>query len=117
MKVSTIAMPGTPFAGGHHYDVFLSGDTPLTSKLIMPVLINAEDGTLSETRQLPWYAQALFISRPLHFGDYGGIPLKIIWCLLDLVSLTVLSSGIYLWVARLKRGAADGAQAPAAGLA
>jgi uncharacterized iron-regulated membrane protein len=101
MKVESVAMPGTPFAGGHHYAVFLRGDQPLTSRLIKPVLINAADGTLSDTRELPWYAKALFISKPLHFGDYGGMPLKIIWALLDVVTLIVLGSGLYLWVARL----------------
>jgi uncharacterized iron-regulated membrane protein len=39
----------------------------------------------------------------LHFGDYGGMPLKIIWALLDLVTLMVLGSGLYLWTARLRR--------------
>jgi len=36
----------------------------------------------------------------LHFGDYGGLPLKIIWALLDLVTITVLGSGLYLWLRR-----------------
>jgi uncharacterized iron-regulated membrane protein len=100
MEIATVAMPGTLFAGRHHYNVFLSGNEPLTSKLIVPALINAADGTLTEKRSLPWYAQALFLSRPLHFGDYGEMPLKIIWALLDLVALVVLGSGLYLWVAR-----------------
>ena len=30
-------------------------------------------------REMPWYAKALSLSRPLHFGDYGGLLLKIIW--------------------------------------
>jgi uncharacterized iron-regulated membrane protein len=98
-------MPGTPFAGGHHYDVFLSGNQPLTSRLIKPVLVNAADGTLSDSRELPWYAKALFISKPLQFGDYGGELLKIIWALLDVVTLVVLGSGLYLW-ARLRPMAA-----------
>jgi uncharacterized iron-regulated membrane protein len=101
MKVKSMAMPGTPFAGGHHYGVYLSGDQPLTSRLLKPVLINAADGTFSETRELPWYAKALFVSKPLHFGDYGGMPLKIIWALLDVVTLIVLGSGLYLWAARI----------------
>jgi uncharacterized iron-regulated membrane protein len=104
MKVESVAMPGTPFAGGHHYNVFLRGDQHLTSRLIQPVLINAADGTLSETRELPWYAKVLFISKPLHFGDYGGMPLKIIWAMLDLATLIVLGSGLYLWLARLNAG-------------
>ncbi len=104
MTVATVAMPGTLFAGRHHYDVFLSGDQPFTSKLIMPVLINAEDGSLTEMRSLPLYAKALFMSCPLHFGDYGGMPLgKIIWALLDIVTIIVLGSGLYLWFAKLRR--------------
>lgn len=102
MTVATVAMPGTLFAGRHHYDVFLSGNEPLTSKLIMPVLINAADGSLTEMRSLPLYAKALFLSRPLHFGDYGGMPLKIIWALLDVITIIVLVSGLYLWFARRK---------------
>jgi uncharacterized iron-regulated membrane protein len=105
MTVATVAMPGTRFAGRHHYDVFLRGDQPFTSKLIMPVLINAEDGSLTEMRSLPLYAKALFMSQPLHFGDYGGLPLKIIWALLDIVTIIVLGSGLYLWLAKLRRPA------------
>jgi uncharacterized iron-regulated membrane protein len=38
------------------------------------------------------------VSQPLHFGDYGGAPLKIIWALLDLGLIVVLASGIFLWL-------------------
>jgi uncharacterized iron-regulated membrane protein len=37
---------------------------------------------------------------PLYFGGYGGPPLKIIWTLLDLVSIVVLGSGLYFWLSR-----------------
>jgi uncharacterized iron-regulated membrane protein len=116
MTVASIAMPGSLFAGGHHYGVFLHGDTPLTSKLIKPVMINAADGSFSESRELPLYAKALFVSKPLHFGDYGGLPLKIIWALLDLVTLVVLGSGLYLWAARLRTSPARRTDAVAHGL-
>jgi PepSY-associated TM region len=62
-------------------------DTPPTYRPIKPVLINAADGTFSESCELPWYAKALFVSEPLHFGDHGGMPLKIIWALLDLATI------------------------------
>jgi uncharacterized iron-regulated membrane protein len=55
---------------------------------------------------MPWYLRALEVSRPLHFGDYGGTPLKIIWAVLDLVTIIVLCSGLYLWIARRKSAAA-----------
>jgi uncharacterized iron-regulated membrane protein len=44
--------------------------------------------------------RALELSRPLHFGNYGGMPLKIIWALLDIVTIIVLGSGLYLWLGR-----------------
>jgi uncharacterized iron-regulated membrane protein len=54
---------------------------------------------------MPWYLRALQTSRPLHFGDYGGLPLKILWALLDVMAIVVLYSGIYLWLAKRKFGA------------
>jgi len=110
-KLSTLAMPGTPFAGGHHYGVYLNGNTPLTSRLLKPVLINAEDGTLSESREMPLYVTAFFISKPLHFGDYGGMPLKIIWAVLDVITLIVLWTGIHLWLPMRRRPTSLGASA------
>ena len=47
---------------------------------------------------MPWYAQVLFVSQPLHFGNYGGLPLKVLWALLDGLAIVVLGSGVYLWL-------------------
>lgn len=90
----------TDFSTTHHYMVAMRGDAPLTARLIQPVLVDAETGALTETRALPWYVATLLISQPLHFGDYGGLPLKIIWAILDIVTIIVLGSGLYLWLAR-----------------
>jgi uncharacterized iron-regulated membrane protein len=100
LKLSFVAFPGTPFAGPHHYAVFMRGTTPLTARLLKPVLIDAQTGELTATRTLPWYVTALLVSQPLHFGDYGGMPLKVLWALLDLVTIVVLGSGLYLWLKR-----------------
>jgi len=98
MSLSFMAFPGNGFAGPRHFVAFMQGNSPLTSKLLKPVLIDAQTGVVVETRELPWYVTALLISKPLHFGDYGGLPLKIIWALLDLLSIAVLGSGLYLWL-------------------
>ena len=47
--------------------------------------------------------KALFISQPLHFGDYGGTPLKIIWALLDGFTIVVIGSGLYLYLVRWRK--------------
>lgn len=98
MQLSFLAFPGNDFASPHHYMAYMQGTTALTSKLLKPVLIDASDGEVTDKRDLPWYVSALLLSQPLHFGDYGGLPLKILWALLDIISVVVLCSGIYLWL-------------------
>lgn len=100
MRVQFVAFPGGYFSSKHHYAVFMQGETPLTKKLLTPALIDAQTGELTAMRSMPWYAQALLLSQPLHFGDYGGLPLKILWAVLDLFSIVVLGSGLYLWLGR-----------------
>lgn len=103
MRPSVVAFPGTPFTSASHYVVFMKGNTPLTARLAKPVLIDAETGTYTDARDMPWYVTTLLLSQPLHFGDYGGMPLKIIWAILDIGTIAVLGSGLYLWVARRER--------------
>lgn len=95
-----VAFPGTSFSSPHHYAVFFQGATPLTQRLLTPALIDAQTGRFTDARPMPWYNQALSLSRPLHFGDYGGLPLKLLWAALDLFTIVVLASGIYLWLGR-----------------
>ena len=100
MKLSFVAFPGSEYSSRHHYAVFLTGATPLTEKLMKPALIDAQTGRLTAMSDMPFYAKILFLSQPLHFGDYGGLPLKIIWALLDIAAIAVLGSGVYLWLGR-----------------
>ncbi|MDB5654623.1 MAG: hypothetical protein JWQ94_2236 [Tardiphaga sp.] len=100
MTATSVVFPGSPFGSPYHYLIWTKGKQPLTSRLFSPVLVDARNGQLTNIVAMPWYLRALELSRPLHFGDYGGLPLKIIWALLDLVSITVLGSGLYLWLSR-----------------
>jgi uncharacterized iron-regulated membrane protein len=104
MIPSFVAFPGSIFSSKSHYAVFLHGNEPLTSRLLKPALIDAETGKLTDSRDMPWYVSTLFLSQPLHFGDYGGMPLKIVWALLDVLTIIILSTGIYLWLRRRKAG-------------
>lgn len=111
MKIGFVAFPGTPFTSAHHYGIFMRGDEALTSRLYKPVLVDAQTGQITDRRELPWYLKALLISQPLHFGDYGGGWMQFLWALLDIATIVVLGSGLYLW---FKRGKAAGATAGAA---
>lgn len=104
MVPAFVSFPGTGYSGNHHYGVFLHGNTPLTERLYRPVLIDAETGELTAKPEVPGYMTTLLLSQPLHFGDYGGMPLKILWALLDLLTIGVLVSGLYLW---FKRGSTE----------
>jgi uncharacterized iron-regulated membrane protein len=101
MELSFIAFPGTAFSSPHHTTFFMRGNEPFTSKLLKPVLVDAKTAQVTAAPELPWYLTALLVSQPLHFGDYGGMPMQILWALLDIATIIVLGSGLYLW---LKRG-------------
>ncbi|CAD5106579.1 PepSY-associated TM helix domain-containing protein [Zestomonas carbonaria] len=105
MKPDFIAFPGTRFSSEHHYTVFMKGGTHLTSHLWTPVLIDAKSLEVTAVGERPWYMDALAMSQPLHFGDYGGRPMQILWALLDVLTIIVLGSGLYLWWVRRRASA------------
>jgi uncharacterized iron-regulated membrane protein len=99
-KLSFVAFPGTSFSTPHHNTFFLRGNTPLTARMLQPVMVDARSTEVSAAPPMPWYVSTLLLSQPLHFGDYGGLPMKILWALLDITTIVVLSSGLYLWLSR-----------------
>ncbi|MFC6197305.1 PepSY-associated TM helix domain-containing protein [Ponticaulis profundi] len=101
--VQFVAFPGGDWSTDYHMAIFIRGSTSLTSHIVTPVLIEAETGEFAGMRAMPWYMKALAFSGPLHFGDYGGMPLKVIWALLDVFSIIILGSGLYLWLAKGRR--------------
>ena len=125
--LSFLAFPGNEFASPHHFTAFMVGEEARTARLFTAVLVDAETGDVLEVSSMPWYAQVLFVSQPLHFGNYGGLPLKVLWALLDVLAIVVLGSGVYLWLKKrnvtfdqwLRDARGDGAPAeppPALGL-
>jgi len=103
MRPDFIAFPGTRFSSEHHYAVFMNGATHLTSHLFTPVLIDARTLEVTAVGDRPWYMDAMGLSQPLHFGDYGGRPMQILWALLDVLTIVVLGSGLYLWWGRQRK--------------
>ncbi len=114
MKVAFVAFPGTDFSSPHHYGVYLRGGEHVTAKLLKPVLVDAATSQVTDARELPWYLTMLLVSQPLHFGDYGGMPMQILWAVLDIVTIVVLVTGLYLWVKRRQPQARDSAAGAAA---
>lgn len=100
MRVTSVVFPGNPFGSPRHYLMWARGASTLSSRMFSPILVDPRSGELAAVVKMPWYLKALEVSRPLHFGDYGGLPLKVLWALLDLITIVVLGSGLYLWIAR-----------------
>jgi len=100
MEISAVLFPNRVFGSPRHYLVWAKGKTPVTSRMLTPTLVDVETGAVTLSGGLPWYLRILELSRPLHFGDYGGLPLKIIWGLFDLALIVVLVSGLYLWLSK-----------------
>lgn len=95
-----IASPGAFMSTAHHYSVFMRGNTARTKFLLHPVLVDARTAEVTAAPALPAYINALLLCQPLHFGNYGGMPLKILWAVFDILTIVLLGSGVYLWLDR-----------------
>ncbi|MEM6537361.1 MAG: PepSY-associated TM helix domain-containing protein [Pseudomonadota bacterium] len=92
-----IAMPGSELSSERHYVVVFVGETPVTSRLYYGAVINAHSGELIAAPELPAYLAIALLSQPLHFGDYGGLALKLVWLVFGVGSVILLWSGLVLW--------------------
>jgi uncharacterized iron-regulated membrane protein len=95
-----VMFPGSEFTGDHHYGVFTAGTSAWSAKLFEIVLVDAATGEVTEARPTPWYLQTIMLSEPLHFGDYGGWPLQILWFVSTWLTTFIVGNGAWLWWAR-----------------
>lgn len=100
MRPQFVAFPGTAFSSHRHMGIFLQGATPMTARLLTPAFVDARTGRLDAIDAMPWYMAALLLAQPLHFGDYAGLPMKLLWAALDLLTIAVLWTGLRLWLGR-----------------
>jgi uncharacterized iron-regulated membrane protein len=63
-------------------------------------MIDAQTGEVARDVELPGYLHAIFLSEPLHFGDYGGLPLKLLWSACNLLTLFITANGAWLFFDR-----------------
>lgn len=94
--------PGTEYATARHYMVVQRGHTELQKRIYSIVAVDAGNGEVAAKRGTPWYMQVLLLSGPFHFGDYAGMPLKILWALFTLLTTTATVTGFIIWMKRSK---------------
>lgn len=111
--ISYISFPNSEFGIPGHYLFLVNGTTAITKRLSDLVVVNANTAQLTEVIQLPLYLKIVLLSEPLHFGDYGGWPLKVIWGLFTLCSLAVALFGVISFFMKRKQKSDNPAQTSA----
>ncbi|MGJ8716529.1 MAG: PepSY-associated TM helix domain-containing protein [Maribacter stanieri] len=104
-KPTYISLPHAPERQvgvyGHHTDrPFFRSDFCCNAKF------HAKTGAYEkhyDINDAPWYFQLYDSFRPIHFGDFGGIPIKILWCILGLSPAILAISGSTVAILRMKR--------------
>jgi uncharacterized iron-regulated membrane protein len=98
--LSSVIFPGTDYTTPGHYGVLTMGSTGLDARRVNATLVDATTGQVTRQLALPAYLQAVFVSEPLHFGDYGGLPLKLLWTTCSLLTLFIVGNGAWLFFDR-----------------
>lgn len=100
--VVSMIFPNTDFSTERHYTVLVAGEG-LDERLFRAALVDAGSGEVSTLVQLPWYLKAIFLAQPLHFGDYGGLALKLLWTACTWLTLFITANGAWLWWDRRRK--------------
>lgn len=100
---TTVLFPGSEYSTEHHYLVLLQGTRGGDRNMLKLALVDAHAFELAEVITLPLYLKAILLSQPLHYGDYGGLPLKLLWALCTLMTLFITLNGAWLWWARRRK--------------
>lgn len=95
-----IAFPNTSFASTHHYGFYFRGRNVLSRFVLQPVWVDVLANRPTVMPHLPFYVKGLLLAQPLHFGDYGGLWLKVLWAVWDGLFIVILLIGAYLWMMR-----------------
>lgn len=98
---ATVALPGSALSTPRHYGILLKGEKGLEEHMLGLVVVDAAEPATILPKAFPWYLKAVLVSEPLHFGNYGKLPLKIVWALFTVVTLGLSVTG--LWVFFLGR--------------
>lgn len=101
--VVTAIFPGTEFSTPRHYTVLLAGSEGIDQRLFRVAAIDAATGEVSAVVEMPAYIKAITLAEPLHFGDYGGLALKLLWTACTWLTLFITANGAWLWWDRRRR--------------
>lgn len=102
---SYISMPTSPDGNITLYG-HMDSDLSIHYKFSNYVQYNPQNGTESGSffvKNEPWYVHLYSFSYPLHFGNWGGIFIKILYSLFGLAPALLSISGFIIWRQRQKQ--------------
>lgn len=95
-----IVFPGMERGIASHYLVLMHGTGFLTRQISEYLVINAQTAELVDVVKLPILLQSALVATPVHFANYGGIVLKIVWAIFAFFSFVVVMLGIAVFISR-----------------
>lgn len=102
-RVSTVVYPNTEFSTPRHFTALVNATAGLEGRMFQAALVDAESGEVAALKEMPGYMKAIILAQPLHFGDYGGLPLKILWTACTWLTLFITANGAWLWWDRRRK--------------
>lgn len=96
-SIDYVSYPDNEFSLPGHFAVLVE-----RGSLKKILFVEGESGDVSKVVSLPWYMELMLISEPLHFGNYGGVLLKVFWTIMGLGASLIPLSGIMIFLARKK---------------
>jgi uncharacterized iron-regulated membrane protein len=103
LEISFISLPSTAYS---HVSMGGRGWYPLMfqSADVNPYTRNVDSQfLLSDRSTLEFVTESM---RPLHTGDFGGLPIKLIWFFFGLVLTLMVFSGLLIWTKRTAQATA-----------
>lgn len=95
LEAAGVSYPGTYF-GADCYVVYCQAQwSPLRLAPSISLVPPRGEGPATPVR-LPWWAKAVLFGAPLHFGYYGGLPVKAIYCLFGVAGGVITTTGATL---------------------
>lgn len=108
-----ISLPSDPAAPALTFWGAVEPRGALTSPYGSTVVYDPQTGAhraTADLRAAGWWLRVVDSFRPLHYGTFGGWPVRVLWCLGGLTPGILATSGFCLWWLRRRR-AARGAHA------
>ncbi|MCR9141609.1 MAG: PepSY domain-containing protein [bacterium] len=103
--IKTILFPGE-VQGPRHFGVLAYGTGTFGQYIPQLSMLRAArdaEAAADMIIELPWYIKLIAAAAPLHFGNFGGLPLKIIYCVFGLTGGGLAITGYIMYFKKIRR--------------